>query len=288
MITQDAIVNLNLLPGDQVEIEWVDARYLSGWHDRQEILSWERDFNKHHSTGFFAFANDENLLFAETWSPPGWELKSAGGINAIPLSAILNIWRLQRAPETVHIATFGIEETSFDEQSLATGMPGYRPADRERVEYREADLPPRAVEAPEPSAKPDPRQIMLSANLIRALTDVGVLPEDVFTAKGSVRLSLDGPAAAIDASLLLPADKLRHALDIVDRAENRPTDQRGRTEDVARLALDWRRAERAYQEALRGDISRGADIELSSRAGEASRALRVALDARIAADAGLQ
>jgi hypothetical protein len=96
MITQDAIVNLNLLPGDALEIEWVDARYLSGWHDRPEILSWERDFNKHRSTGTFVFANDENLLFCETWSPPGWEHKSVGGTNSIPLSSILGIWRLER------------------------------------------------------------------------------------------------------------------------------------------------------------------------------------------------
>jgi hypothetical protein len=96
MITADTLVNLNLLPGDALEIEWVDARYLSGWHDRPEILSWERDFNKHRSTGIFVFANDENLLFCETWSPPGWENKSVGGVNSIPLSSILGIWRLER------------------------------------------------------------------------------------------------------------------------------------------------------------------------------------------------
>src|ERR1017187_9940864 len=124
MITQDTIVNLNLQPGDQLEIEWVDARYLSGWHDRQEILSWERDFNKHHSTGFFVFANDDNLLFAETWSPPGWEHKACGGVNSITLAQIIDIWRLERTPVIVEAE---IREP-FDE----TGMPIEQPPSRYR------------------------------------------------------------------------------------------------------------------------------------------------------------
>jgi hypothetical protein len=264
MITNDAVVNLNLQPGDALEIEWVDARYLSGWHDRQEILSWERDFNKHHSTGFFVFANDDNLLFAETWSPPGWEHKACGGVNSITLAQILGIWRLERLEV--------LERTS--EPAYAMEM----------------------TAAPEPIVenRPDSKQIMLSSNLLSALTDVGILPGDVFTSKGSVRLALDGPAVAIDASLLLPADKLRQALDIVDRKEKRighsPTDaqpplERSSNDDIARAALLWRVAERSYQEGIRGDISRGADIELAKRAGDANQALRLALDERIAADA---
>lgn len=109
VITQDAIVNLNLLPGDQLEIEWVDARYLSGWHDRQEILSWERDFNKHRSTGFFVFANDDNILLGEMWAPEGWEKRQVGGINAIPLNAILGVWRLMRVDDPGLQPIMGIE-----------------------------------------------------------------------------------------------------------------------------------------------------------------------------------
>lgn len=194
MITHDIIINLSLEPGDALEIEWVDARYLSGWHDRPEILSWERDFNKHRSTGIFVFANDENLLFCETWSPPGWENKSVGGVNSIPLGSILGVWKLER--------------------SFAT------------PELREA----------------------------------------------FARVGFGSPPGNI-------AGTLRGAP--TEAPERLETSMQG-SDDIAELALRWRRAERAYQRALTGELSNNADMALAKLAGDASKALRLALDERIA------
>ena len=85
-----------LKPGDLIEVLWVDARYMSGWHDRDEIVSWERDFDKYRAAGFFVMVTERNLIFAELFTEPGWDQKKCGGINSIPLSAIRDWWRLER------------------------------------------------------------------------------------------------------------------------------------------------------------------------------------------------
>lgn len=69
--------------------------------------------------------------------------------------------------------------------------------------------------------QPDPKQIILGKNMWEALVQVGVLPSDVYTAKDGLRLVMDDAAVELHARLIIPADKLRQALDIVDRKEGR-------------------------------------------------------------------
>jgi hypothetical protein len=89
------------------------------------------------------------------------------------------------------------------------------------------------------------------------------------------------PRAAIRSIELLKAkDGQKIAIEPLSRTDNP-------SEELARLALDWRRAERAYQHALTGEqpMSDNADMALAKLAGDANKALRTALDERIAADA---
>jgi hypothetical protein len=67
-------------------------------------------------------------------------------------------------------------------------------------------------------------QIMLAHHWDTALREVGVIPADCYTSGGLIiRLGsrYGNPAVILDVPIVLAADKLRQALDIVDRLEGR-------------------------------------------------------------------
>jgi hypothetical protein len=77
----------------------------------------------------------------------------------------------------------------------------------------------------EVTSKPNAKEIMMGLHWDQALREVGIIPPDCYT-QGGVTLRfgvrLDASAIVIaDVPIVLPADKLRAALDIVDRLEGR-------------------------------------------------------------------
>ena len=69
--------------------------------------------------------------------------------------------------------------------------------------------------------RPDTKQIMMGTSWLKALYEVGIIPKDLYTRDGlTIRMAKDN-AVLLEFAVILPADKLRAVLDIVDRLESR-------------------------------------------------------------------
>jgi hypothetical protein len=88
----------------------------------------------------------------------------------------------------------------------------------DREDFGEVVTSVARVETPE---KPDPKQIMMGGSWLKALHEIGVIPNDLYTQDGlTLRMAKDN-AVRLEFAVILPMDKLRAVLDIVDRLEGR-------------------------------------------------------------------
>ena len=65
----------------------------------------------------------------------------------------------------------------------------------------------------------DPTQMMMGKDMLMALHEVGIIPADVYTTGGvTINIATDPAYMAVTATvnIVVPADKFRQALDIVD------------------------------------------------------------------------